>query len=111
MTDSTTSAPARRHRTLPEAIALVNEWRSSGLSKQAFSAQRGILRSALMSCIERVTAPKVRSPAPEGFIEVRPSSPRSCGALTLEIDGGLRVIGLDVATAVGLVSALRAVRP
>ncbi len=106
----TTITPPIRRRTAAEAIALVEEWRSSGLNKKAFCEQRGILRSALMSCLDRV-APVAPYPAgPNGFIEVRPSPSRTCVGLTLEIEGGLRVIGLDVATVAGLVAALRTVR-
>ncbi len=105
---TTISSPIRR-RTAAEAIALVEEWRSSGLNKKAFCEQRGILRSALMSCLDRVASVEWCPAAPDGFIEVRPSPSRTCVGLTLEIEGGLRVTGLDVATAAGLVSALRAV--
>ncbi len=103
------SSPIRR-RTAAEAIALVEEWRSSGLNKNAFCEQRGVLRSALISCLSRAAPVEAYPAAPDGFIEVRPSPSRTCAGLTLEIEGGLRVTGLDVATAAGLVSALRAVR-
>ncbi len=111
MADSITtiSSPTRRHRTAAEAIALVEEWHSSGLHKKAFCEQRGIRCSALLSCLNRVAASEAQSSVPHGFVEVRPSSLRTCAGLTLEIDGGLRVIGLDVANVAELVSALRAV--
>ena len=92
----------RKRRSADEAAALVADWRSSGLTKQAFCRERGLLRSTLVSCLSRVTA------APAGFVEVRPRREPVVG-VQLEIEGGLRVTGLDVTTAAALIGALRAV--
>ncbi len=95
----------RTHRTAVEAAALVAEWRASGLNKQSFARQSGVLRSTLNSCLKRVDQ---GASAPAGFVEVRPARIQSTGDLTLEL-GELRVIGLDVGTAAALVVALRSV--
>ncbi len=102
------SSPVRVRRSAEEASALVADWRASGLNKEEFSRQRGILRSALTSCLDRVLTRE--SASPSGFIEVRPPSAVAVGGLTLEFGGGLRLTGLDVVTAAALVSALLPVR-
>lgn len=103
-----TSSPIRVRRSAEEAAALVADWRASGLNKEEFSRQRGILRSALMSCLDRVLARE--SASPSGFIEVRPPASTASGGLSLEIGAGLRLTGLDVAMAAALVTALMPVR-
>lgn len=110
MTESITtiSIPARRRRSTEEAIALVGAWRSSGLNKDAFCRERGVLRSSLLSCLQRVATHESRSLVPTGFVEVRPS-PSVLPCLALELEGGMRVVGLDVPMAVALVTALRTV--
>lgn len=103
-----TSSPIRVRRSADEAACLVAEWRASGLNREEFSRQRGILRSALTSCLDRVLARESASPA--GFIEIRPPASASGGGLSLEFGPGLRLTGLDVATAASLVSALMKVQ-
>ena len=104
----TTSSFVRVRRSAEEAAALVADWRASGLNKEKFSRQRGILRSALMSCVERVLARE--SASPSGFIEVRPPASTTWAGLSLEFGPCLRLTGLDVTTAASLVSALMTVR-
>jgi len=108
-TITTIALPARRRRSTEEAIALVGEWRSSGLNKDAFCRERGVLRSSLLSCLQRVATHESRSLAPQGFVEVRPSA-SALMCLALEFAGGMRVVGLDVPMAVALVTALRTAR-
>lgn len=99
----------RGRRTAEEAVALVDEWRSSGLIRAVFCQQRGILLSTLASCQQRVLAMRAkRASVKAGFVEVRPQSMPGCADLTLEIDGGFRVCGLNVSTLAALVSSLRA---
>jgi len=71
-------APAkRRHRTLAEAQALVEQWRASGQNQEAFCRSLGILRSTLDSCRRR-TGDQVRrrrsqgaaTRAEAGFVQV-----------------------------------------
>ncbi|MBA3591900.1 MAG: hypothetical protein H0W48_14750 [Methylibium sp.] len=108
-TSQTVPSPLRLRRSPAEAAALVADWRASGLNKEEFSRQRGILRSALTSCLDRVLARE--SASPTGFIEVcPPASVNAGGGLSLEIGECLRLTGIDVSTAVTLVSALMRVR-
>ena len=98
----------RRHRSAEEAVALIADWRSSGLGKSAFCHERGIPQSQLWSCLGRATSNNMNSPAPAGFVEVLPRLSTSRG-LTLEIADGVRVVGLDVSAVAALITALRAV--
>lgn len=102
-----TETSARRNRTIEEAVALVDAWRTSDLSKDDFCRQRGIVRSSLTSCLQRVEKRESQSSVAAGFVEVRPRSSPSCTALTLEIDGAYRVVGMDMPTMIALISALR----
>jgi hypothetical protein len=110
MTETTTLPQSTsRRRSREEASALVSDWRASGLKQAAFCQQRDIPRSALVSCLGRVSRSESSPPAPTGFIEVRRQSPPCAAVMTLEIDGGLRMTGLDVSTAAALITALRSV--
>ncbi len=99
----------RRIRTLSEARDLVAAWKASGQSKEAWCRSQGILRSALISCLYRVEA---HGPAAGGFMEVKPApvepvAAATRSALILELGHGVRVVGLDGASVVDLVRALR----
>lgn len=107
--------PPRRVRTLAEARDLVAAWKASGLNKEAWCRSQGVLRSALLSWLSRVETHGVAS-EPAGFIELRPvaeapgtaaTGPASPGPIILELGSGMRVLGMDVAQIVDLVSALR----
>ena len=97
--------PHRIRRSPAEAASLVADWRASGLNKQAFCRERGILRSTLLSCLTRIEP----AAAPVGFVELRPRR-EPADRLRLEIDGCLAVTGLDVAAAAALIAALRSDR-
>lgn len=110
MTESITTIavhPPRRHRSADEAAALVADWQSSGQNKEAFCRHRGIVRSTLSSCLLRVTGGG-RASAPAGFVELRP--PPEPSGLALELGSGMRLIGLDLVSAITLVTALGQVR-
>jgi len=110
MTESITTIavrPPRRHRSAEEAAALVADWQASGQNKEAFCRHRGIVRSTLSSCLLRVTGGG-RASAPAGFVERLP--PSDPVGLSLDVGGGMRLIGLDLASAITLVTALRQVR-
>lgn len=103
---SAAASHRRVRRSAEEATALVEEWRSSGLSRGAFCQQRGIPLCTLSSCQHRVAVMhRKRGGVMAGFVEIRPLS--SPAGLTLEIAGGFLVSGLDVAGVSALVSALR----
>ena len=99
--------PPRRHRSKEEAAALVADWQASGQNKEAVCRYRGILRSTLSSCWSRVMGGG-RTSGPAGFVELRP--PSDPVGLSLDVGGGMRLIGLDLASAITLVTALGQVR-
>lgn len=112
----------RRHRTLDEARALSAAWRSSGMSKEGWCREQGLLRSSLESCLTRVMqAEAAERSGPVGFMAVEPppgrSSPSSPGpgvvedgdpapGLTVMIGDRLRVTGLDLSGVVDLARRL-----
>ena len=108
--DSPADKPPRQRRTLEQARDLVSAWNASGLGKEPFCRAQGILRSTLLSSLERVTGSRSPSRSAASFIEVRPAV-GAAPALTVEIEPGLRVTGLDIATVVALVQALRGGQP
>ena len=61
----------------------------------------------LSSCLARVTGGGRKS-APAGFVELLP--PSDPVGLSLDVGGGMRLIGLDLASAITLVTALGQVR-
>lgn len=103
--------PRRRRRTMSEARDLVSAWRSSGQPKESWCRTQGILRSTLLSCLSRVDEAD-RTPSSSGFIEVRPArpdipEPSPLSPLVLELGPGIRLVGLDAASVMALVRALR----
>ena len=98
-------------RTLQEASALVSQWQASGLSKRAWCNERGILPSALSSCLERTTR-QVIAPPP-AFIELqrRPSHPVAARVVRLLLAGSLATAELTIADLGALIQHLSAVRP
>jgi hypothetical protein len=84
-------------RTLQEASALVSQWQASGLSKRAWCNERGILPSALSSCLERTTR-QVIAPPP-AFIELqrRASHPVAARVVRLLLAGSLATAELTIA--------------
>jgi hypothetical protein len=70
---SSTSPPLnapRRRRTLDEARTLAAAWRASGMTKEGWCRERGLLRSSLESCLIRVMQAEAAGRA--GFIAVTP---------------------------------------
>jgi hypothetical protein len=64
------------HRTLDEATTLVSQWQASGLSKQAWCNEQGILPTALISCLHRIKRQVIApSPVRHPFIEIRRCPP------------------------------------
>lgn len=104
----------RRHRSLDEARELVARWRASGMGKEPWCRAQGILRSTLQSALVRVEPePAVvqDSRAGAGFLAVRCREAETLAAVagvTLDLGGGVRVQGLDVAMLAALVRGLRA---
>jgi hypothetical protein len=86
-------------RTLEEAAALVCQWQASGLGKQVWCNEQGILRSALNSYLHRtkrqvIAAPPVSHP----FIELqrRPPVTASPRLVRLTLAGSVATAELTV---------------
>jgi hypothetical protein len=100
----------RRQRSLSEARDLVSRWQESGQGKGAWCRREGITSTTLQSCLLRVRRAEI-GPVVGGFIAVHP--PRGSGqvsgiGLQIELGGGVRVVGLEVADVVAVVRGLRA---
>lgn len=119
-TPSTTVKPQRHRRTLNEARELVAAWRGSGMGKQAWCRERGLLRSALSSCLYRLEEVDAAPAAPATFIAIRPprpvhaeeiDRPTPSRTIAIELPSGLRITGLDAAGAATVVRILREAGP
>ena len=59
-------------RSIADAHALVSQWQASGLSKQSWCSEQGILPSALNSCQRRTKGPLIAASAvSHHFAELR----------------------------------------
>jgi hypothetical protein len=119
-TSSITEKPKRQHRTLDEARDLVTAWRGSGMGKEAWCRERGLLRSVLSSCLYRVEAADAAPTAPATFIPIRPAvhpqpelmePPVRSRTVAIELPDGLRITGLDASGAATVVRLLRTGEP
>ncbi len=101
----------RHRRSVSEAHDLVAAWRASGEKKDAWCRSQEIPSTTLYSCLARVerSAAVAVCPTSSGFIALHP--PRSVSLasdeLRIELDGGARILGLDL---VGVVAVLRGLR-
>ena len=100
-------------RTLEEASALVCQWQASGLSKRAWCNERGILPTALNSCLRRTKRPVIAAPpAHQPFIELqrRPAQAGAAHVVRLSLAGSLATAELTVADLAALIQHLSEVR-
>lgn len=79
MIDTIHPGRGRGHqRSLEEAAALVHQWQASGLCRQAWCDQHGILRSTLVSCLRRTTPKGITTPSvSHPFIELQRRPPEA----------------------------------
>jgi primosomal replication protein N len=104
----------RRRRSRAEAEQLVREFEGSGLTRQAFCAERGLSVAALDKYRRRLAAASKLTTAGKGrlvAVEVMPvvSAGRSSSALCVELASGRRIAvssGFDAATLRRLLSVL-----
>lgn len=120
ITTPTTEQPKRQRRTLTEARDLVVAWRGSGMNKEAWCRERGLLRSTLSSCLYRIEQADTTAASPATFIAIRPPRypraetidlPSPSSTVAIELPSGLRIIGLDVAGAAAVVRLLQEAGP
>jgi hypothetical protein len=104
--------PGRGHgvkRTLEEAAALARQWQSSGQSKQAWCAERGILLSTLSSCLRRIRQREEKAPStrPHTFIELQhvPST-AAVRPIRLTLAGGSAIAEVTVEELSALIERL-----
>ena len=100
-------------RTREEAAALVCQWQASGLSKQGWCNEQGILRSALNSYLHRtkrqvIAAPPVSQP----FIELqrRPPVTVTPRMVRITLEGPVATAELTVADLGALIQHLSEAR-
>lgn len=119
-TPSTTEKPKRQHRSLEEARDLVAAWRSSGIGKEAWCRERGLRRSMLSSCLYRTEAAEAQPSSAATFLAISPprslrpaavEPPATSPSVSIELPCGLRVTGLDAASAAIVVRLLREAGP
>jgi hypothetical protein len=111
---------AKRYRTIVEGVALVSEYRRSGLSAGDFARERGVTRKSLNYWIGRVGALAHASSAASAFVEVTPPPPRLASsesapgatagaAIEVRLSGGASIIvsaGYDATLLRSVVQAL-----
>ncbi len=119
-TSPASEKPKRQHRTLIEARDLVAAWRDSGMGKESWCRERGLLRSTLSSCLYRVEQADAPAGSPATFIAIRPprhaqpdvvGSQSPCSTVAIELPSGVRITGLDATGAATVIRQLREAMP
>jgi hypothetical protein len=100
-------------RSLEEARHLASQWQASGLSKQAWCREQGILPSTLQSCMHRTNRAVIStSPALPPFVELqrRPAPAIEARMIRLSLAGSMATTELTIADLGALIQQLAEAR-
>jgi hypothetical protein len=100
-------------RSLDEARHLASQWQASGLSKQAWCREQGILPSTLQSCMTRTNRAVISTtPSIPTFVELqrRPAPALEARTLRLSLAGSMATAELTIADLGALIHHLSEAR-